>query len=93
MAGFIAILPIRFGDKWLQPGDPVPMERGRNYGSMVRLGQIAEVRDGALLLDRNYRLTARRDTLPLVDLKFIDHALSITRPRAEPFMGRKSARG
>jgi hypothetical protein len=27
------------------------MERGRNYGSMVRLGQIAEVRDGAMKTD------------------------------------------
>ena len=41
MAGFIAIQPIRFGDKVLQPGDEVPVEPGRNYASMLRLHQIA----------------------------------------------------
>jgi hypothetical protein len=43
--GFVAVLPIRFGGRMLEPGDRVPVEPGRNYSSMVRLGQIVAVRD------------------------------------------------
>jgi hypothetical protein len=45
MSGFVALLPIRFGDEILEPGDEVPVERGRNYPQMMRLGQIAVVRE------------------------------------------------
>lgn len=37
---FIALRPLRFGTVHLQPGDPVPVEAGRDYRLMQRLGQI-----------------------------------------------------
>ncbi|MBB6016797.1 hypothetical protein ACFP9V_19005 [Deinococcus radiopugnans] len=37
---FIALRPLRFGAVHLQPGDPVPVEAGRDYRLMQRLGQI-----------------------------------------------------
>lgn len=40
---FVALKAIRFGAVHLQPGDPVPVEAGRDYRQMLRLGQIAEV--------------------------------------------------
>ncbi|MVN86902.1 hypothetical protein GO986_09005 [Deinococcus sp. HMF7620] len=44
---YVALKPLRFGDQALLPGDPVPVEPGRDYGLMVRLKQIAEVPAGA----------------------------------------------
>lgn len=44
---YVALKPLRFGTQALQPGDPVPMEAGRNYVQMLRLGQIAEISRGA----------------------------------------------
>jgi hypothetical protein len=38
---YVALRPLRFGRRVIEPGDPVPVERGRNYDSMLRLGQIA----------------------------------------------------
>ena len=40
---FVALKPFRFGAGVLQPGDPVPVEAGRDYRLMQRLGQIAPV--------------------------------------------------
>jgi hypothetical protein len=40
---YVAVQHFRFGGKWLEPGDPVPFEEGRNYGAMIRAGQIAQV--------------------------------------------------
>ncbi|MFD2609554.1 hypothetical protein ACFSR9_08900 [Deinococcus taklimakanensis] len=40
---FVALKPFRFGTGVLQPGDPVPVEAGRDYRLMQRLGQIAPV--------------------------------------------------
>ena len=37
---WVALKAIRFGTETLQPGDPVPVEEGRNYHQMLRLGQI-----------------------------------------------------
>lgn len=37
---FIALRPLRFGTVHLQPGDAVPVEAGRDYRLMQRLGQI-----------------------------------------------------
>lgn len=37
---WVALKAIRFGTDVLQPGDPVPVEEGRNYHQMLRLGQI-----------------------------------------------------
>lgn len=45
MSGYVALRRIRFGERFLEPGDEVPVQRGRNYGLMVRTGQVAEVRD------------------------------------------------
>lgn len=39
---YIALKNLRFGDGWLAPGDPVPVEPGRNYAGMVRTGLIAD---------------------------------------------------
>ncbi|WP_157464953.1 hypothetical protein [Deinococcus apachensis] len=38
---YVALRAFRFGIQDLQPGDPVPVEAGRNYQMMLRLGQIA----------------------------------------------------
>lgn len=43
--GYIANIPLRFGDGIIEPGEEVPVERGRSYASMLRLGQITIVRD------------------------------------------------
>lgn len=43
--GFVAIQPLKFGDGWLQPGEPVPVEKGRNYRMMLQRGEIAAVAD------------------------------------------------
>jgi hypothetical protein len=40
---YIALQEIRWGDGWLQPGDEVPLEDGRNYGSLIRHGKISQV--------------------------------------------------
>lgn len=41
--GYVAVKRIRFGDQYLEPGDPVPAEPGRNYHMMVRLEQVTAV--------------------------------------------------
>jgi hypothetical protein len=40
---YVALRHMRFGDGWLQPGDPVPVEGGRDYGRMVRQGLIEQI--------------------------------------------------
>jgi len=40
---YVALLPIRFGDTVLEPGEVVPVEEGRRYDLMVMLGEIKEV--------------------------------------------------
>lgn len=45
MGGFIANVPLRFGDGWLHPGESVPVEPGRNYRAMLQRGQISAVAD------------------------------------------------
>lgn len=41
---FVVIKRLKWGAGYLLPGDPVPEgEKGRNYGRMVTLGQIAQV--------------------------------------------------
>ena len=46
MAEYEAVTHLRFGDGTLAPGDTVPEEPGRDYGQMLRLGQI-KVRETA----------------------------------------------
>ena len=43
--GYIANVPLKFGHGFIMPGESVPVQRGRNYASMLRLGQITLVRD------------------------------------------------
>ncbi|WP_293913730.1 hypothetical protein [Deinococcus sp.] len=38
---YVAARPLRFGGASLQPGDPIPFEKGRSYHQMLSLGQIA----------------------------------------------------
>lgn len=38
---YVATKKIRWGDEWLEPGQEVPQEEGRNYGALVRHGEIA----------------------------------------------------
>lgn len=38
---YVALKRLTFGDEVLEPGDEVPIEEGRNYRQMLRLGQIA----------------------------------------------------
>ena len=40
---FVAVQHLRWGDGHLEPGDKVPIEPGRDYGFMVRHGQIQQV--------------------------------------------------
>lgn len=40
---YVARKPLRFGDRTLQPGESVPVEPGRDYRLMLRLGQIIEI--------------------------------------------------
>jgi hypothetical protein len=44
---YVAVGRLRWGDGWLEPGDRVPLEPGRNYGSLLRHGLIALVEHGA----------------------------------------------
>jgi hypothetical protein len=42
--GYVALERLRWGDGWIEPGQPVPAdEPGRNYDNAVYLGQIARV--------------------------------------------------
>lgn len=43
--GYMATVPLRFGDGHIMPGEPVPVEQGRNYASLLRRGAIAVVSD------------------------------------------------
>lgn len=38
--GYIACEPLKFGDRTILPGEPVPVERGRNYRGMLQRGEI-----------------------------------------------------
>jgi hypothetical protein len=38
---WIALTRLRWGGGWIEPGELVPSERGRNYEAMWRRGQIA----------------------------------------------------
>jgi hypothetical protein len=40
---YVALQHLKWGDGYLEPGDPVPIEAGRHYGHMVRNGQISQV--------------------------------------------------
>jgi hypothetical protein len=38
---YIARKPLKWGkDHWIQPGEEVPVEPGRNYAIMLRVGEI-----------------------------------------------------
>ena len=39
---YVALKRLTFGGEVLEPGDEVPIEEGRNYRQMLRLGQIRE---------------------------------------------------
>ena len=43
--GYIAVARLRWGDGYIEPGELVPVEEGRNYTSLLRLGRIARVQD------------------------------------------------
>lgn len=40
---YVAVVPMRWGDSSLSPGDEIPIEAGRNYASMIRQGLIQSV--------------------------------------------------
>lgn len=40
---YVATRTLKFGDGWIQPGEEVPEEEGRNYRSLLNLGHIQEV--------------------------------------------------
>lgn len=40
--GYVATRRLRFGDGWIEPGETVPEEEGRNYASLLALGHIIE---------------------------------------------------
>jgi hypothetical protein len=39
--GYIANVPLRFGDGWIHPGESVPVEPGRNYRALLQRGEIS----------------------------------------------------
>lgn len=44
---YVACERLRWGDGWIEPGQPVPMgEPGRNYAQLRRLGRIKLATDG-----------------------------------------------
>ncbi len=45
MAGYVAKRHLRFGDRIIPPGDPVPIEDGRDYALMEQVGDVAFVAD------------------------------------------------
>jgi hypothetical protein len=40
---YVAQIRLRFGDGFILPGEPVPVEPGRNYALMLSLGEISFV--------------------------------------------------
>lgn len=40
---YIAAKRLKVGDRMVEPGEEVHMDRGRNYNMMVRLGQVTVV--------------------------------------------------
>jgi hypothetical protein len=38
---WVALKKLRWGGGWIEPGELVPNERGRNYEALWRLGSIA----------------------------------------------------
>ena len=57
---YIALEEIVFGHDRIAPGQPVPVEAGRDYASMERLGQIREVGVVAPQQDASSSATPRR---------------------------------
>jgi hypothetical protein len=41
---YVALRRLRWGDDWIEPGEPVPEEEGRSYASLLAHGHIAEVK-------------------------------------------------
>jgi len=40
---YVALRHLKLGGGWLEPGDPVPVEPGRNYDMLLRHGHIQAV--------------------------------------------------
>lgn len=63
---YVALQHLVWGDGYLEPGDEIPEEDGRDYGAMLHLGQIAEraavetTSDGELRAELE-KVTAERD--------------------------------
>jgi hypothetical protein len=38
---YVATRRLKWGGGWIEPGQEVPQEQGRNYASLVRHGEIA----------------------------------------------------
>jgi hypothetical protein len=45
----VATRHLKFGETWIAPGERVPVEEGRNYAQLERLGHIQDVTAGATL--------------------------------------------
>lgn len=66
--GYVATRRLRFGDGWIEPGEPVPVEEGRNYASLLAHGHIVEAKATENMSDEELvaevqRLTAENETL------------------------------
>ncbi len=38
---YVALRRLKWGDAWLEPGDEIPRELGRDYRGLVRRGDVA----------------------------------------------------
>lgn len=66
--GYVAVTRLRWGEGYIEAGDPVPVEEGRNYASLLRLGRIARAKVPGEMTDDEVRadlvkVTAERDAL------------------------------
>lgn len=57
---YVATRRLRFGDGWIEPGEPVPVEEGRNYASLLTLGHIAEVKATEQMSDKELAAEVER---------------------------------
>ncbi len=50
-SGFVALVRLPWGDGFVEPGEPVPYEAGRNYTGLLKRRQIAEAAVSAAAAD------------------------------------------
>jgi|GEM_PF-3264511 len=77
---YIAKRRLRFGDGWIEPGEPVPEEEGRNYASLLTHGHIVEAKAANEMSDEELTAEVERLTTENEQLKAADTPESIEVP-------------